>query len=165
MVIGPNGEKMGIKKLEDALTLSKYAGLDLVLMNPGNTPAVGKIMDYNKYVYEKKKKLKEQQKHQRENTKELKEYRLSYNIDIGDFNTRKRNASEYLKKGHKVKGSIRFRGREMKYVEEGKKAIFIATDFSVDYAQLFTENDINYTRSGMIHEDWYSMYIYELSSD
>ena len=79
---------MGIKKLEDALTLSKYAGLDLVLMNPGNTPAVGKIMDYNKYVYEKKKKLKEQQKHQRENTKELKEYRLSYNIDIGDWTRR-----------------------------------------------------------------------------
>ena len=128
MVIGPNGEKMGIKKLEDALTLSKYAGLDLVLMNPGNTPAVGKIMDYNKYVYEKKKKLKEQQKHQRENTKELKEYRLSYNIDIGDFNTRKRNASEYLKKGHKVKGSIRFRGREMKYVEEGKEVLLRFAD-------------------------------------
>ena len=119
---------MGIKKLEDALTLSKYAGLDLVLMNPGNTPAVGKIMDYNKYVYEKKKKLKEQQKHQRENTKELKEYRLSYNIDIGDFNTRKRNASEYLKKGHKVKGSIRFRGREMKYVEEGKEVLIRFAD-------------------------------------
>lgn len=119
---------MGIKKLEDALTLAKYAGLDLVLMNPGNTPAVGKIMDYNKYVYEKKKKLKEQQKHQRENTKELKEYRLSYNIDIGDFNTRKRNASEYLKKGHKVKGSIRFRGREMKYVEEGKEVLIRFAD-------------------------------------
>ena len=71
MVIGPNGEKMGIKKLEDALTLAKYAGLDLVLMNPGNTPAVGKVMDYNKYQYERRKKLKEQQKHQRENTKEL----------------------------------------------------------------------------------------------
>ena len=52
MVIGPNGEKMGVKKLEDALTLAKYAGLDLVLMNPGNTPAVGKVMDYNKYQYE-----------------------------------------------------------------------------------------------------------------
>lgn len=119
---------MGIKKLEDALTLAKYAGLDLVLMNPGNTPAVGKVMDYNKYVYEKKKKLKEQQKHQRENTKELKEYRLSYNIDIGDFNTRKKNASEYLKKGHKIKGSIRFRGREMKYVEEGKEVLIRFAD-------------------------------------
>ena len=136
MVIGPNGEKMGIKKLDDALTLAKYAGLDLVLMNPGNTPAVGKIMDYNKYQYERRKKLKEQQKHQRENTKELKEYRLSYNIDVGDFETRRRNAHDYLVKGHKIKGSIRFRGREMKYVEEGKSVLIRFAEALSDVADV-----------------------------
>lgn len=119
MVIGPNGEQMGIKKLEDALTLATYAGLDLVLMSGNSTPAVGKIMDYNKYRYEKQKKVKEQQKRQRENMKELKEFRLTVKIDIGDFETRRKNAEEYLKKGHKIKGSIRFKGREMAHTELG----------------------------------------------
>lgn len=119
MVIGPNGEQMGIKKIEDALTLANYAGLDLVLMSGDSTPAVGKIMDYNKYRYEKQKKVKEQQKRQRENTKEMKEYRLTAKIDIGDFETRKKNARDYLVKGHKVKGSIRFKGREMAHTEIG----------------------------------------------
>lgn len=124
MVIGPNGEKMGVKKRSDALTLAKYAGLDLVLMNPGGkSVAVGKIMDYNKYRYEKKKKIKEQQKHQRESIKEQKEYRLSYNIDIGDFETRRKNAYDYLIKGHKIKGSIRFRGREMAHINEGEAVL------------------------------------------
>ena len=125
MVIGPNGEQMGVKNLNDALTLANYAGLDLVLMNPGSdkSPAVGKIMDYNKFKYEKKKKLKQQQKQQRENTKEQKEYRLSYNIDIGDFTTRVNNARNYLIKGHKIKGSIRFRGREMAHTELGKEVL------------------------------------------
>ena len=59
MVIGPNGEKLGIKKISDALTLANYAGLDLVLMSGNATPAVAKVMDYNKYRYEKQKKLKE----------------------------------------------------------------------------------------------------------
>ncbi len=123
MVIGPNGEKMGIKKLPDALTLAGYAGLDLVLMSENSTPAVAKIMDYNKFKYEKSKKLKEAQKKQRESNKEIKEYRLSVRIDIGDFNTRKKNATEYLKKGHKIKGFIRFRGREMAKPELGEEVL------------------------------------------
>ena len=86
MVIGPNGEQMGVKALKDALTLANYAGLDLVLMSGNATPAVGKIMDYNKYRYEKQKKLKESQKKQRESNKDIKEYQL-----IMEFN--KRNTS------------------------------------------------------------------------
>ena len=88
-------------------------------MNGSNTPAVAKIMDYNKYRYEKKKKLKEQQKKQRESNKEVKEYQLSVTIDIGDFNTRKKNAKDYLLKGHKIKASIHFRGRQMAHTELG----------------------------------------------
>ena len=123
MVIGPNGEQMGLKKLEDALTLSRYAGLDLVLMNDNGALAVGKIMDYNKYRYERQKKLKEQQKRQRETNKELKEYRLSTTIDVHDFDTRCKNASDYLARGHKVKASIHFRGREIAHPELGREVL------------------------------------------
>ena len=71
MVIGTNGEQMGVKALKDALTLANYAGLDLVLMSGDAKPAVGKIMDYNKYRYEKQKRLKESQKKQRESNKDI----------------------------------------------------------------------------------------------
>ena len=136
MVIGPNGEQMGVKKLSDALTLANYAGLDLVLMNGNSTPAVGKIMDYNKYRYEKQKKVKEQQKRQRENTKELKEFRLTVKIDVGDFETRKKNARDYLVKGHKVKGSIRFKGREMAHTELGAEVLKKFADALSDVADI-----------------------------
>lgn len=123
MVIGPNGEQMGIKSLEDAKTIANFAGLDLVLMSGNSTPAVGKIIDYNKYKYEKQKKQKEAMKKQRETNKEMKEYRLSITIDIQDFNTRVKNAHEYLLKGHKVKGSIRFKGRQMAHPELGREVL------------------------------------------
>lgn len=123
MVIGPNGEQMGLKKIADALTLANYAGLDLVLMSGNANPAVGKIMDYNKYRYEKQKRIKEQQKKQRETNKDVKEYKLSVTIDIGDFETRRRNAEDYLKKGHKIRASIMFRGRQMAHTELGKDVL------------------------------------------
>ena len=123
MLIGPNGEKIGVRKIQDALTMAGYAGLDLVLLTETSVPPVGKIMDYNKFRYEKQKKVKEQQKHQRENNKNLKEYQLSVNIDIGDFNTRKKNAYDYLTKGHNIKATIRFRGREMAHTELGKDVL------------------------------------------
>ncbi len=128
MVIGPNGEKMGLKKIADALTLANYAGLDLVLMNGNGNPAVAKIMDYNKYRYEKQKKLKETQKKQREANKEMKEYRLSVTIDVGDFETRRRNAEEYLKKGHKIRAFIRFKGRQMARPDQGKDVLLKFAD-------------------------------------
>ena len=123
MVIGPNGEQLGTKALKDALTLASYAGLDLVLMNPGNERPVGKIMDYNKHKYEKQKRAKEALKNQRANNKDMKEYQLSVTIDIGDFNTRKKNAKDYLLKGHKIKASIHFRGRQMAHTELGREVL------------------------------------------
>ena len=136
MVIGPNGEQMGSKKLEDALTLANYAGLDLVLMSGNATPAVAKIMDYNKYRYEKNKKQKEALKKQRENNKAIKEYQLSTTIDIGDFNTRKKNATEYLNKGHKIKATIRFKGRQMAHTEIGKDVLMRFADELSDIADI-----------------------------
>ncbi len=139
MVIGPNGEQMGQKKLDDALTLARYAGLDLVLMNDNGKVAVAKIMDYNKYRYERQKKLKEQQKKQRETNKDIKEYRLSTTIDTHDFETRVRNAKEYLIKGHKIKAFIRFKGRQMARPELGKEVLLRFSDSLSEVSQIEAE--------------------------
>ncbi len=136
MVIGPNGEQMGTKKLEDALTIANFAGLDLVLMNAGADRPVAKIMDYNKFKYEKSKKQKEALKRQRENNKEIKEYQLSPTIDIHDFETRRKNAQNYLEKGHKIKVSIRFRGRQMAHTDIGKDVLLRFADALKDYADI-----------------------------
>lgn len=124
MVIGPGGEQLGVKPIKDALTLASYAGFDLVLMSPGAKPPVCKIMDYNRFKYESKKRQKENMKRQRETNLEMKEYRLSVSIDIHDFNTRMKNASKYLEKGHKVKVTIMFRGRQMAHTDLGKDVLF-----------------------------------------
>lgn len=117
MVIGPNGEQLGIKSKQDALTLANYAGFDLVLMSEGSNPPVCKIMDYNKFRYEKKKKNKESLKKQRENIVDIKEFRLSVTIDKHDFDTRVKNARKNLEKGSKIKASIRFKGRQIAHPE------------------------------------------------
>ena len=123
MVIGPNGEQLGVKGIQDALTLANFAGFDLVLMNPNGNPPVCKIMDYNKFKYENKKRAKENLKKQKEANLEMKEYRLSVNIDVHDFNTRVVNAKKYLEKGHKIKASIRFKGREMAHTDLGEDCL------------------------------------------
>ena len=123
LVIGPNGEQVGVKSLKDAQVLDNYAGLDLVLMNPNGNPPVCKIMDYNKYRYLKNKKEKENIKRQKANMVETKEYRLSPRIDVGDFETKLRQVSNYLKKGAKIKLTIRFRGREMAHTEIGSEVL------------------------------------------
>lgn len=135
MVIGPNGEQMGTKQLQDALTIAQFAGLDLVLMNAGAERPVAKIMDYNKFKYEKNKKTKEAKKAQRAKNRDVKEYQLSATIDIHDFETKRRNAEDYLSKGHKVKVSIRFKGREMAHTEVGK-------DIMVRFAEKLSEVSI-----------------------
>ena len=128
MVIGPNGEQLGIKPIKDALTLASYAGFDLVLISPNANPQVCKIMDYNKYKYENKKKQKENMKKQREANLEMKEYRLSVNIDVHDFNTSVVNSTKYLEKGHRIKVSIRFRGREMAHTDLGRDVLLRFAD-------------------------------------
>ena len=117
MVIGPNGEQLGIKSKQDALTLASYAGFDLVLMSENGNMPVCKIMDYNKYRYERKKKAKDAMKRQRETMIDIKEFRLSVTIDVHDFDTRVRNARKALEKGDKVKGSIKFKGRQIAHPE------------------------------------------------
>ena len=95
-------------------------------------------MDYNKYKYENKKKQKENLKKQREANLEMKEYRLSVTIDIHDFNTRVNNSRKYLEKGHKIKVSIRFKGREMAHTDLGKNDQGdITVNFFRDYCEVY----------------------------
>ncbi len=136
MVIGPNGEKMGIKNITDALTLAKYAGLDLVLLNNDPKNPVCKIIDYNKFKYEKQKREKEAKKKQREQNHETKEYRLSVTIDVGDFETKSRNARAYLEKGHKIKVAVRFKGRQLAHPELGKEVIMKFAEKLSDVADI-----------------------------
>ena len=123
LVIGPNGEQVGVKKIEDARTLASYASLDLVLISPNANPPVCKVMDYNKYRYEKQKKEKEALKKQKANSSELKEFRLSPVIDVGDFDTKLKQVTKYLEKGDKIKLSIRFKGRQMAHTELGREVL------------------------------------------
>ena len=136
LVINADGEQLGVKSLKDAITLSSYAGFDLVLINPKGNPPVCKVMDYNKFKYENKKKAKENIKKQRSANLELKEYRLSVAIDVHDFNTRVKNSSKYLSKGHKVKASIRFRGREMAHTDLGRDVLYKFANALVDVADI-----------------------------
>ena len=135
MVIGPNGEQIGMKNITDALTLANYAGLDLVLMSSNGVP-VCKVIDYNKFKYEKLKKEKEAKKKQREQNLELKEYRLSVTIDVHDFETKLKNAKAYIEKGHKVKVSVRFKGRQIAHPELGREVIVKFADKLSDVASI-----------------------------
>ena len=136
LFIGPNGEQLGVKPINDALTLANFAGFDLVLMNPNGNPPVCKIMDYNKFKYENKKRAKENIKKQKESNLEMKEYRLSVNIDIHDFNTRVVNAKKYLEKGHKIKASIRFKGREMAHTDLGVDVLIRFSEALADVSSI-----------------------------
>lgn len=136
LVIGPNGEQVGVKSIEDAKTLANYASLDLVLISPNANPPVCKVMDYNKYRYERQKKAKEALKKQKANMSELKEFRLSPVIDIGDFETKLRNATKYLQKGDRIKLTIRFKGRQMAHTELGKEVLLRFADKVKDYAEV-----------------------------
>lgn len=101
----------------DAMKLAEDKSLDLVKIAPQAIPPVCKIMDYGKYRFELQKKDKEAKKNQK--VVEIKEIRLSLNIDSNDFNTKVAQAMKFLAKGDKVKTSIRFRGREMAHTELG----------------------------------------------
>lgn len=139
LVIGPKGEQLGLKSREDALTLANVAGFDLVLMNANAEKPVCKLMDYNKYKYERQKKQKEASKKQRENSTELKEFRLSVNIDIHDFNTRVKQVIKYLEKGHRIKATIRFKGRELAHTELGKDVLVRFADAVKEYGAVEKE--------------------------
>ena len=110
-VVTDGGEQLGIMSAKEALKKAEERNLDLVKISPNAKPPVCKIMDYGKYRFEQQKKEKEAKKNQK--VVEVKETRLSLNIDTNDFNTKLNQTAKFLAAGHKVKASIRFRGREM----------------------------------------------------
>lgn len=116
-VIGADGSQLGVMSTRDALRAAEEKNLDLVKIAPQATPPVCKILDYGKYRFEQQKREKEAKKNQK--TFEIKEVRLSLNIDTNDFNTKVAQAAKFLAKGDKVKVSIRFRGREMAHTNLG----------------------------------------------
>lgn len=123
LVIGPNGEHVGVKSKKDALTLATYAGLDLVLISPNSDPPVAKVMNYNKFKYERAKKAKEALKKQKASIADLKEFRLSVTIEEGDIQTKYRQVKKYLEKKDNIKVTIRFKGRQMAHTEIGEEVM------------------------------------------
>lgn len=117
-LIGEDGQQLGIMSSREAMKIAKEAELDLVKIAPQAKPPVCKIIDYGKYRYELARKEKEAKKKQK--TIEIKEVRLSPNIDVNDLNTKVASARKFIEKGNKVKVTLRFRGREMAHVQSSK---------------------------------------------
>ena len=117
-LIGPDGAQLGIMSAKEAMFKAQEAGLDLVKIAPAAKPPVCKIIDYGKYRYEQARKEKEAKKKQK--TIEIKEVRLSPNIDVNDLNTKVGAARKFIEKGNKVKVTLRFRGREMAHMQSSR---------------------------------------------
>lgn len=130
-VIGEDGAQLGVMQTADAMKLAQEAELDLVKIVPGAKPPVCKIVDYGKYKYEQIRKDKEARKKQK--IVEIKEIRLSPNIDTNDLNTKTSAARKFLEKGNKVKVTLRFRGREMAHMSSSRH---ILDDFAVALADI-----------------------------
>lgn len=130
-VIGEDGEQLGIMSSKDAMKLAEEAGVDLVKIAPTAKPPVCRIVDYGKFRYEQTRKEKDAKKKQK--VMEVKEIRLSPNIDTNDLNTKTNNARKFLSKGDKVKVTLRFRGREMAHMASSKH---ILDDFAQALADI-----------------------------
>ncbi len=117
-LIGAQGEQLGIMSADAALKIADEQGLDLVKISPQATPPVCKLMNYGKFRFEQSKREKEARKNQ--HVVEIKEIRMSPGIDVGDFNTKLKNAQKFIADGNRVKVSVRFRGREMAHTDIGK---------------------------------------------
>ena len=129
-LISEEGEQLGVMSGEQALRIAEEREMDLVLISPQAKPPVCKIMDYGKFRFEQTKKEKEARKKQK--TIEIKEIRLSPNIDTNDLNTKINAAKKFLTKGDKVKVTLRFRGREMAHMNASKHILD-------DFAEALTE--------------------------
>ncbi|MCH1542843.1 MAG: translation initiation factor IF-3 [Alphaproteobacteria bacterium] len=117
LVIGAEGEKMGVVDTDTALTMAEESGLDLVEVSPNGKPPVCKILDYGKLKYQEQKKASEARKRQK--TVDVKEIKMRPNIDTHDYEVKMRNVVKFLEGGDKVKVTMRFRGREMAHQELG----------------------------------------------
>ena len=120
-VIGENGEKLGVLSLMDALNMAEEKKLDLVLVSPNVKPPVCRIMNYGKYKFEQAKKEKEAKKKQK--VLEIKEIRITPNIEEHDFGFKAKNARKFLEAGNKLKITVRFKGREINNSKMGEDVL------------------------------------------
>ena len=133
-LVDSDGSQLGVMPLQKARELAEQRNLDLVKIAPQATPPVCKIIDYGKFRFEQSKREKEQRKNQR--TVEIKEVRLSLNIDTHDFETKRNHAVRFIGEGNKVKASIRFRGREMGHPELGQEIMRRFAESMADVANV-----------------------------
>lgn len=133
-VIDENGEKLGKMSTNKAINIAYDRGYDLVLVSPNENNPVCKILDYSKYKFEMMKKAKEAKKNQK--VIEIKEVRLSPNIDKHDLEVKAKNANKFLEAGNKVKVSMRFRGRELNFINQGKEIM-------KDFCNLLNDSQID----------------------
>ena len=130
-MIGTEGEQLGVMPIAEALAKAEEAEVDLVKIAPQANPPVCRLVDYGKFRYEQLRKQKEARRKQR--TVEIKEIRMSPNIDTNDLNTKITAARKFLEKGNRVKVTIRFRGREMAHMTA---SVHILTDFAKELEEL-----------------------------
>lgn len=133
-LVGPEGEQVGVVRLDIALRLAQENDLDLVEVSPNSTPPVVKIMDYGKFKYEAAQKAKEARKNQANTV--LKEVRFRLKIDTHDYETKRKRAASFLAHGDKVKAMILFRGREQSRPEQGVKLLQRFADDLADVGQV-----------------------------
>ena len=136
-LIGSTGEQLGIMSAAQAQHIADEQGLDLVKISPQAKPPVCKLMDYGKFRFEQGKREKEAKKNQ--HVVEIKEIRMSPGIDVGDFNTKLKNAQKFLADGNRVKVSVRFRGREMAHTDIGKDLLVRFAEQCAEVATLDKE--------------------------
>ena len=129
-MVGEDGSQLGVMSVKEAMKMAEEAGLDLVKIAPTAKPPVCKIVDYGKYRYELARKEKEAMKKQR--IIEIKEIRMSPNIDTNDMNTKVTAAKKFITKGNKVKVTLRFRGREMAHMQASRHIL-------EDFAQMLSD--------------------------
>lgn len=133
-LIGSDGEQIGVVSKNEALDHAYDQGLDLVLVSPKAKPPVCKIIDYGKFKYEEEKRAKEAKKKQA--VINVKEVRMSPNIDTHDLETKAKQANKFLKSGDRVKVTIRFRGREMAHQNQGREVLNDFVELTKDFGQI-----------------------------
>ena len=136
-LISATGEQLGIMSAAQAQHIADEQGLDLVKISPQATPPVCRLMDYGKFRFEQAKREKEAKKNQ--HVVEIKEVRMSPGIDVGDFNTKLKNAQKFITDGNRVKVSVRFRGREMAHTDIGRDLLVRFAEAVAEVANLDKE--------------------------
>lgn len=140
-LISETGEQLGVLTLKDALMAAERDGLDVVEVAPEAKPPVCRLMDYGKFKYREQKKESEAKKKRSE--QEIKELRIRYRTDVGDLEVKLKHAREFLEEGHKVKFSMRFRGREAQYLDLGREKFEVIKSRLADIAVVDDKSPIS----------------------